>query len=181
MNSIKTHLRRLTTIKRVKNIRDIKGDDPATQIPSSFSAPSPTPGKAIAYCTAEQYDFKPLYQLLKKEYSLFPYMADDVLHINLKEIKSSATEVFQASENDPQAFIFQNGTFVTWGASDTQVKTLLRQVKSVQINDFPVEQEWFDYYVDPSQTGGISTDTIILGQDLALNESMFVFSAGSSC
>jgi uncharacterized Rmd1/YagE family protein len=43
-----------------------------------------------------------------------------------------------------------------------------------------METEFFDYYIDISQPGGMSTDTIIIGEDLPAQQAKFVYSAGMS-
>jgi uncharacterized Rmd1/YagE family protein len=172
--------------KRIKTIRDIKsGDDlQSSQIPMGFSQPMMEPFRARAYCTAESYDFKKLSELIHREYRMLPYMADEVYHVYLskeyQEIKDSSTAVFQIDAETPQAFLFQNGTFVTWGATQEQSEKLLSQVKFVESNPVPMETEFFDYYVDISQPGGMSTDTIIIGEDLPPEQAKFVYSAGMS-
>jgi uncharacterized Rmd1/YagE family protein len=42
------------------------------------------------------------------------------------------------------------------------------------------ETEWFNYVVEASQTGGLSGDTIIIGNELPQSEAKLAFSAGLS-
>ncbi|KAI8898617.1 hypothetical protein BC833DRAFT_589253 [Globomyces pollinis-pini] len=115
------------------------------------------------------YDFPKLFKLLKEEYTPLPYLADDVYHLKLT--KSDDLE-------SPDCFIFSNGTFVSWGASESQIAHLLALVKNVEMNSYAIETEWFDFYVDQNQPGGMSTDTIVLGSDLSIEQAKFVYSAG---
>jgi uncharacterized Rmd1/YagE family protein len=174
------------TAKRIKTVRDIKSmDDPqASQIPMGFSQPMAEPFKARAFCTAESYDFTKLSKLIHSEYRMLPFMADQVYHFYLskeyQEIKDTSKETFQVDSEAPQAFIFQNGTFVTWGASEEQAEKLVEQVKQVESNSFPLETEFFEYYIDTNQPGGMTSDLIILGEDLPVDQAKFVYSAGIS-
>jgi uncharacterized Rmd1/YagE family protein len=162
-------------------------DDPqSSHIPTGFTQPVQEASKARGYCVAEQFNFPLLYEFLKKKYTLLPYLADDVYHLYLsneyQEIKSNSKKTFNDLDHEkPQAFIFKNGTCVTWGATEKESEDFVSSFKSFQTNPTPaIETETFDYYIDTTQHGGIFTDIIILGEDLSIEQAKFVYSAGIS-
>ncbi|KAJ3309152.1 hypothetical protein HDV04_000431 [Boothiomyces sp. JEL0838] len=146
---------RWMTTKRVKSVRDIKHNI----VPLEAK-------KAIGYSTAEYYDSKQLYKLLKEKYSLLPYMADGVYHLQVN--------------NESEAFVFSNGTLVVWGASESETNELLDRVKTVEINSYPKEYEVFNYDVDPENHGRMENDLLVLGNDFPIGKQMFAYSAGIS-
>lgn len=135
--------------------------------------------RATAFCTAEKYDFDVLKPLLEKHYVLNPYLAEDVFHVKLvsrneedwlklvgaeSSLGSSATSSSGASlsSSSPsgegafispaEAFIFDNGSFVTWGATVQQQQQMKAILKQAEFNGYDFEEtEWFEYIRDPSQ------------------------------
>lgn len=66
--------------------------------------------------------------------------------------KQNTHELDSSTLNEPEAFIFSNGTFVTWNATEAQNDAVLRILKDVEINSYlQMETEWFDYIIDNSQ------------------------------
>ena len=52
----------------------------------------------------------------------------------------------------PEAFFFDEGTFVTWGATPEQNELLLLQIKDAEINGYKLpETEFFDFFEDAEQ------------------------------
>ena len=56
----------------------------------------------MAFSTAENYQFNLLHSKIKQKYNLMPSAIDDVSHISL------------SPETGSEAFIFSDGTLVTW-------------------------------------------------------------------
>ncbi|KXS21478.1 DUF155-domain-containing protein [Gonapodya prolifera JEL478] len=81
----------------------------------------------------------------------------------------------------PEAFIFANGTFVTWGASERENQRLMGILRGAEIDAYSaVETEWFDYVVDMNEPGGLVGDVILIGSDLPPAQSALAFSSGLS-
>ncbi|KAJ3403565.1 hypothetical protein HDV05_007746 [Chytridiales sp. JEL 0842] len=189
--------------RKKKGIRAVGSDEDYAAGPSIITAPSPSPQRAVVCSTAENYDFVKLLPLLQRRYVLMPYLADDVLHIRLPALPTTSNENNETktaeSQNEglstedsnggntavePEAFFFQNGTFVTWGASDAQIDRLLELVSKVALQPYSlssVESDWFEYYEDGSQDvdrhSGITSDTILIGSDLPPSQSKLAFSS----
>ncbi len=70
-----------------------------------------------------------------------PVQADGILHVHIPNDDVSS-----------EAFIFNDGTFVTWGTSIEENDSILETLKPFEVNSYStVETESFDYYQDPSQ------------------------------
>jgi len=128
-----------------------------------------TARKTWAYCTAEGYNFERLKPALEQKYAVAGYLVDDVFHIRLatpsQEVPDSLehlehlehlkhmeqeTTPEEPFSNEPEAFIFENGTFVVWGATQDEIQQLRTLLSSYEENSVrPVETEWFDFVVDP--------------------------------
>eukprot|EP00842_Homolaphlyctis_polyrhiza_P006045 jgi/Hompol1/6441/HPOL_001706-RA len=156
--------------------------------------------RVTAFCTAEKYDSAKMFAILKQHYHILPFMADDIVHVRLIEDATVPTSFTAGSESrrdapatqtsdgvtvtisDPssaEAFFFTNGTFVTWGATDAQNNRLLSLMRDCEQNRYrSVESEWFDYFNDMSQSGGMVSDTIVIGNDLPADQAMLAYSAG---
>ncbi|KAJ3221761.1 hypothetical protein HK099_003151 [Clydaea vesicula] len=127
-----------------------------------------------------------LLSCLQKIFIILPFITDDVFHVRLSDpIDSSNTSNMELdstkdnSVNFAEAFIFDNGTFATWGASHQEIEKLLKVVKQVEVNRYSsVETEWFSYCVDLSQPGGLIGDLLVIGHDLPQHQSKLAFSAG---
>ncbi|KAJ3309511.1 hypothetical protein HDU76_003587 [Blyttiomyces sp. JEL0837] len=92
---------------------------------------------------------------------------------------SSSTSALSNIGVQGEAFVFNNGTFVTWGASDAQVDELLSVVSRVSIQPYSeIEVEWFDYCEDSQQPGGIQGETIVIGYDLPAHQAKLAFASG---
>ena len=51
-----------------------------------------------------------------------------------------------------EVFVFSDGTFVTWGASDEQDNEILQLIKNIEIGPYESNQtEQFEYYQDLTQ------------------------------
>jgi uncharacterized Rmd1/YagE family protein len=165
--------------KKKKSIRDIGAELPQSYT-GAISAPAPQPLIAAGFCTSENYDFKRLIPNLKLKYALMPYLADGISHFKLQPPTQAEENLdLEATSDAADAFIFDDGTFVTWGASKSENEDFIKAIKPFQINPYgSVETELFDYFVDSSQEGGIVADTIILGEELPLNQAKLAFSSG---
>ncbi|KND00545.1 uncharacterized protein SPPG_04853 [Spizellomyces punctatus DAOM BR117] len=160
--------------KKKKGVRDV-GREESGQ-PSVVVPPMDEGMRATAYCTAENYNFTTLLPLLQRKYLLLPFIADDVYHIRLVNPSES---ISSSAGHDAEAFIFRDGTFATWGATDAQNAALLRLVKQVEINPYKeAETEWFHYCVDLDQAGGLTADTIIIGNSLPAHQARLAYSSG---
>ncbi|TPX71235.1 hypothetical protein SpCBS45565_g01212 [Spizellomyces sp. 'palustris'] len=160
--------------KKKKGVRDVGREE--TGQPSVVVPPMDEGLRATAYCTAENYNFSTLLPLLQRKYLLLPFIADDVYHIRLVNPSESTSST---TGHDAEAFLFRDGTFATWGATDAQNAALLRLVKQVEINPYKeAETEWFHYCVDPEQAGGLTADTIIIGNALPAHQARLAYSSG---
>ena len=73
-----------------------------------------------------------------------PELVDSVVHLQWANAKDKDVPA--------EAFIFNDGTFVTWGASedqDNEMRQLIKRVETVPYDSSETEQ--FDYYQDLSQ------------------------------
>ncbi|KAJ3290229.1 hypothetical protein HDU79_003434 [Rhizoclosmatium sp. JEL0117] len=130
--------------------------------------------RATAFSTAESYAFPTLLPILENRFKIMPFVADDVYHIELPLDQSSLS-----TTTPGEAFFFSNGVFVTWGASDHHIESLLRVANKVASGSYSdLEVEWYDYLVDPEQECGIQNDTIIIGSNLPQDQSKLAFSSG---
>lgn len=86
----------------------------------------------VAACTAESYDFPKLLPFLQKNYTLSPFICDDVLHV---QIPNKSGEVF----------FFKNGSLVFWSNNSeideenllVELKmNLLPKIKSFEVSPF---------------------------------------------
>ncbi|RKO97936.1 hypothetical protein CXG81DRAFT_11755, partial [Caulochytrium protostelioides] len=103
---------------------------------------------------------------LHQQYTVAPYLAEDVIHVRLRNphgaytvgfggssseapgaaASSAAPETADAHPKVAEAFFFSNGTFVTWGATELQNTALLKDVKAFEINAYAqVATEMFYY------------------------------------
>lgn len=84
---------------------------------------------------------------------LLPFIADDVYHVRLvSPMDGSTSDPGDDSGHEPEAFVFRDGTFATWGANEAQNQELMKLLKSVEVNSYrEPETEWFNYYVDTEQ------------------------------
>jgi uncharacterized Rmd1/YagE family protein len=149
-------------------------------------------------------------------------LLDDVFHIKFQDEKTKKTQQIAGKESEsrgtdidaniskpiensqkeePEAFIFADGTFVTWGASETEIKDLTSELKKAEINACPEpESDTFDYVythdqgntTSPHDTndhnavsesgtcGTVTSDKIIIGTEIPITQSKLAFSAGLS-
>jgi uncharacterized Rmd1/YagE family protein len=73
-----------------------------------------------------------------------PELVDSAVHL----------EWLDSQERDvpAEAYVFSDGTFVTWGASDDQDMEMLQLIKNIEIGPYESNQsEQFDYYQDLTQ------------------------------
>ncbi|KAI9202854.1 uncharacterized protein BJ171DRAFT_460954 [Polychytrium aggregatum] len=173
--------RRNTKAKKKAGVRDIISEEAYVPAAPGFTSPTPQLHKANAFCTAENYHFSNLLPILQKKYILHPYIADDVYHIQLPEpgVSPGSSEGAPRQPSAAEAFIFNSGTVVTWGATEAQNEALLEDLKAVEVNRYKSpETEWFDYLHDPSVAGGLVSDTIVLGSRLPTHQAMLAYSSG---
>jgi uncharacterized Rmd1/YagE family protein len=147
-------------------VRSVK-PEPSLAPPSASVGVDAERTRATAFCTAEKYDFDLLKPLLQKQYVLNPYLAEDVFHIKLVSrheedwLKlvdaatpgSTATAAAEAAFISPaEAFIFDNGSFVTWGATPAQQQQIKAVLKQAEVNGYDFEEtEWFEYIRDSNK------------------------------
>ncbi|KAJ3015841.1 hypothetical protein HKX48_004345 [Thoreauomyces humboldtii] len=142
--------------------------------------PCPQTLRATGFCTAEAYDFSALLPLLQRSFVLLPYIADDVYHVRLIAPEDGGVDLTSGAFHDAEAFIFRDGTLATWGASEEANEAILALVKAAEINSYRApETEWFHYGVDMEQTGGLTADTILIGDNgLPATQSRLAYSSG---
>ncbi|TPX40916.1 hypothetical protein SeLEV6574_g06346 [Synchytrium endobioticum] len=168
--------------RKKKGIRAVGADENAA---SPTPLTSTTIQKATAFCTAEEYNVDILLPLLQRHYTLQPYITDFVYHFKLGITPSPHDNTISSSHSDgakgptPDAFFFEDGTFVTWGATPEQNELLLLQIKDAQVNTHKVlETEFFDFFEDPEQACTIVGDSIVIGADMASHQAKLAFSSG---
>ncbi|KAJ1554775.1 hypothetical protein HK096_001733 [Nowakowskiella sp. JEL0078] len=155
--------------QKKKKLRNVGSDElfPETRFPDQIQDKL---RKVSAFSMAQNYSLHKLRTVLPASYSVHPSLADDCTYVQ-----------FVGSLGEPaDAFIFENGTFVTWGADTEQNQELLRLLKSVVLDRSydTVETEVFDFIEDPNSKGNTTSDTIVIGQDLPSHQSKLAFSAG---
>ncbi|TPX34987.1 hypothetical protein SmJEL517_g02492 [Synchytrium microbalum] len=154
---------RAETSRKKKGVRGVGADELS-------SSPVPVQ-RATAFCTAEEYNIEILLPLLQRHYAMQPYITEFVYHFKLRDSN--------LPEGGPEAFFFDDGTFVTWGATPEQNELLLLQIKAAEINGYRgPENEFFDYFQDPEQVSTMVGDTIVVGSDLAPYQAKLAFSSG---
>ncbi|KAI8913680.1 hypothetical protein EDD86DRAFT_176302, partial [Gorgonomyces haynaldii] len=76
------------------------------------------------------------------------------------------------------AFVFANGTVCTFGATEQEQSKILKSLEKCALNPYGfTETEYFDYIVDESQPGSMSSDDIILGNEIPLEQAKLVYAA----
>lgn len=186
--------------KRIKGVRSVKPEPMQSTLPPPLVGLDPERSRATAFCTAEKYDFEALKPLLQHQYIVNPYLAEDVYHIKLvskqeedwlKLIDASASKSGSSGQSaaggemavgvPAEAFIFDNGSFVTWGATTQQQQQIKALLKQVEINGYEFEEtEWFEFIRDASRPNDLVSDVIILGNELPLAQAELGFSSGMS-
>ncbi|KAJ3103252.1 hypothetical protein HK100_004239, partial [Physocladia obscura] len=147
------------------------------ELNANVSQRSPPTHRATAFSIAESFNFLSLLPILQQNYILLPFIADDVYHI---KIKSDDDLYSVTSTHSAEVFLFSNGVFVTWGATDEQIDDLLKLANDVGQGTIyrDSEIEWFDYIVDSEHKGGIVNDTIVIGSDIPADQYKLAFSSG---
>jgi uncharacterized Rmd1/YagE family protein len=85
-----------------------------------------------------------LIALSKDKYIIMPELVDSVVHLQWPDAKDR--------EVPAEAFVFNDGTLVTWGATEEQDNEILNLIKKVEIDPYESSQtEQFDYYQDFTQ------------------------------
>lgn len=73
-----------------------------------------------------------------------PELVDSAVHLQWLDSKEK--------EIPAEVIVFNDGTFVTWGASEEQDNEILQLVKGVEVGTYENSQnEQFDYYQDFTQ------------------------------
>jgi hypothetical protein len=79
-----------------------------------------------------------------------PFLADGILHYRLTA-PPSPLPANPLDDDSPEMFVFNEGTFVTWGASKTLNRELQDLIKEGEVNAYDeIETECYDYYHDNS-------------------------------
>jgi uncharacterized Rmd1/YagE family protein len=109
----------------------------------------------MAFSTADSYKFPELTHHLTTIGFLQPFIADDVLHWRPGTPSSVRLLSLPPSDAEADVFFFEDGTFVTWGASEQLHALLLKQTKRFEISSilgsYSVETEYFDFALDESR------------------------------
>ncbi|KAI9098088.1 hypothetical protein DFS34DRAFT_580469, partial [Phlyctochytrium arcticum] len=122
--------------------------------------------------------------LLQRHYLILPFLIDDVYHVRLVDPPADSeprmgVDPLEGSRPAPEAFIFKDGTLATWGATEAQNAALLKMIKRAEINPYPeAETEWFNYFLDNEQPGGLTAESIIIGNALPHHQARLAYSSG---
>ena len=117
-------------------------------------------GRAWAFSTANSYKIPQLSQYLSTVGILHPFIADDVIHWRPSPASFAAQPtqpVLPASDIHADVYFFEDGTFVTWGASEILHSKLMEGIKPFERSDYlrgdsySVETEYFDFVLDDSR------------------------------
>jgi uncharacterized Rmd1/YagE family protein len=76
--------------------------------------------------------------LATKYYIVLPAVAEDILHIQLQTPIEAvmSNSVQRDTEYVPEAFVFSNGSFISWGASEDMNEKLLQVLRMIDINRY---------------------------------------------
>lgn len=95
----------------------------------------------IAACVAESFEFSKLLPFLQRNFILSPFICDDVLHVQIPQLKSNS-----AFPHAGEIFFFRNGSLVYWSqqhpndtasALDALKQDLLPQLKPFEQTTYP--------------------------------------------
>jgi len=88
----------------------------------------------MAYCTAEGYNIEKLSSILNKNYAECTSVTNDILKIKFN------------NDNNNEAYIFADGTVVSWGPEEAENLKLLNKIKKAEIKRLKIhEYEWFNF------------------------------------
>lgn len=145
---VNASVNKIGPIRRIKssNIQEINLE------PSKDVFPSTVKSVVKAVCTAEAYDFPRLRQHLETYHKLSPFISDDVIHCQVNN--GSASDVF----------IFQNGSFVVWPASNNDPTEPISDILS-QFEIGPTASREFEelqVVVEPCKEPHFERETVVL-------------------
>ncbi|ORX46658.1 DUF155-domain-containing protein [Piromyces finnis] len=123
----------------------------------------------MAYCTAEGYNIEKLSTILNKSYAECTSVTNDILKIKFN------------NTNDNEAYIFADGTVVSWGPEESENLKLLNKIKRAEIKRLKIhEYEWFNYVENNTIPGGMKDDIVYIGNAIAPDQAKLAFSTGFS-
>ncbi|GAA98359.1 hypothetical protein E5Q_05045 [Mixia osmundae IAM 14324] len=160
--------------KKKKSLNNpLKADPVATQ--SSSSARSD--GLAIAFTSAEEYDIDALRTILWESGLLGRGDDKDAVNlmgeaVYLPQWPLRDTPSIAQTEQSGEVFIFENGSYVTWGLGEHTAAGFLDKVIRGGTNESSVEKERYpecqsesvNFIVDLTSETGIRDDAITIGQ-----------------
>ncbi|ORX87696.1 DUF155-domain-containing protein [Anaeromyces robustus] len=123
----------------------------------------------MAYCTAEGYNIDKLSSILNKNYAECTSVTNDILRIKF------------SNDNNNEAYIFADGTVVSWGPDESENLKLLNKIKKAEIKRLKIhEYEWFNYIENNNIPGGMKDDIVYIGNAISADEAKLAFSTGFS-
>jgi len=125
--------------------------------------------KVMAYCTAEGYNIDKLSSILNKNYAECTSVTNDILKIKFNK------------DNNDEAYIFADGTVVSWGPEETENLKLLNKIKKAEIKRLKIhEYEWFNFVENNNIPGGMKDDVVFIGNAISSDQAKLAFSTGFS-
>jgi len=157
--------------EKVKKIEDIIENDnvPTVDDDIDITIDKENLSKVMAYCTAEGYNIEKLSSILNKSYAECTSVTNDILKIKF------------SSNNDNEAYIFADGTVVSWGPEEAENLKLLNKIKKAEIKRLKIhEYEWFNYVENNNIPGGMKDDIVYIGNAISPDQAKLAFSTGFS-
>jgi len=125
--------------------------------------------KVMAYCTAEGYNIDKLSSILNKNYAECTSVTNDILKIKFNK------------DNNDEAYIFADGTVVSWGPEESENLKLLNKIKKAEIKRLKIhEYEWFNFIENNNIPGGMKDDIVFIGNAISSDQAKLAFSTGFS-
>ncbi|KAG4099497.1 hypothetical protein H8356DRAFT_1037471 [Neocallimastix lanati (nom. inval.)] len=156
--------------EKIKKIEDIIEDDnQSVEEDIDITLDKENLNKVMAYCTAEGYNIEKLSSILNKNYAECTSVTNDILKIKFN------------NDNNNEAYIFADGTVVSWGPEEAENLKLLNKIKKAEIKRLKIhEYEWFNYIENNNIPGGMKDDIVYIGNALSADEAKLAFSTGFS-
>jgi uncharacterized Rmd1/YagE family protein len=158
--------------EKVKKIEDIIENDNVNQSLEEdidITIDKENLNKVMAYCTAEGYNIEKLSSILNRNYAECTSVTNDILKIKFN------------NNNNDEAYIFADGTVVSWGPDETENIKLLNKIKKAEIKRLKIhEYEWFNYIENNNIPGGMKDDIVYIGDAISADEAKLAFSTGFS-
>ncbi|OUM68322.1 hypothetical protein PIROE2DRAFT_32242, partial [Piromyces sp. E2] len=80
-----------------------------------------------------------------------------------------------------EAYIFAEGTVVSWGPEESENLKLLNKIKKGEIKRLKIhEYEWFNYVENNNIPGGMKDDIVYIGNAISPDQAKLAFSTGFS-